>query len=307
MENLVIVGGGISGLTAAIYAARASLNPLVVEGKEPGGQLMWTTLVENFPCFPDGILGPDMMSRSRQQAKRFGARFKAGEVTSFKKADGHYELFFGEEKLEAKSIIIATGASARWTGLPSEAKFKSKGIHTCATCDGYFYKDKVVFVVGGGDSAMEEASFLSKIAKKVTIVHRKDSLRASDFMQERIKKLKNVDFMWNSEISEFKGDDMLSSVMIKDNKSGEVKEHKVDGVFLAIGHIPNIGAFKDIVELDKFGLVKTDERGRTNLPGVFASGDVQDHLYRQAITSAGSGCRAAMEAERYLDEVSHAR
>jgi len=300
MEKLIIIGAGVSGWTSAIYAARANLEPVLFTGLEEGGQLMLTTLVENFPGFPEGILGPELMQNMKKQAEKFGAKVIQKNVTGFKKIDRGYELEVGKEKYQAKSIIISTGASARWLGLPNEKDFQGRGMHTCATCDGFFYKDKEIFVVGGGDSAMEEATFLTKFAKKVTIVYRKDELRASKIMVEKAKKNPKIEFMFNSEIVELLGEPPLKKVKIKDTKTGETKEVSTDGVFLAIGHIPNVKIFRDLIELDKFGFVKTDERRHTNLPGVFAAGDVQDHIYKQAITAAGTGCQAALEAEKYL-------
>ena len=300
MEKLIIIGAGVSGWTSAIYAARANLEPVLFTGLEEGGQLMLTTLVENFPGFPEGILGPELMQNMKKQAEKFGAKVIQKNVTGFKKIDRGYELEVGKEKYQAKSIIISTGASARWLGLPNEKDFQGRGMHTCATCDGFFYKDKEIFVVGGGDSAMEEATFLTKFAKKVTIVYRKDELRASKIMVEKAKKNPKIEFMFNSEIVELLGEPPLKKVKIKDTKTGETKEVSTDGVFLAIGHIPNVKIFGDLIELDKFGFVKTDERRHTNLPGVFAAGDVQDHIYKQAITAAGTGCQAALEAEKYL-------
>ncbi len=302
MENLIIIGAGVSGWTAAIYAGRAELKPLMFTGVEEGGQLMLTTTVENFPGFPDGVLGPKLMQDMKKQAEKFGVKIIQNEVTDFKKIKGGYELTAGKEKYQAKSIIISTGASARWLGLANEKNFQGRGLHTCATCDGFFYKDKEIYVVGGGDSAMEEATFLTKFAKKVTVVHRREELKASKIMQEKAKANPKIEFMWNSEIVELVGEPPLKSVKIKNIKTGKITEHKIDGVFLAIGHVPNVKLFNGQVELDEFGFVKTDERRRTNLPGVFAAGDVQDHIYKQAITAAGTGCQAAIEAEKFLSE-----
>ena len=303
MEKLIILGGGVAGLTAALYAARANLNPLVFTGHEEGGQLMLTTDVENFPGFPEGILGPDLMKKVKSQAEKFGARCNAVDATGFKVLKKGFEIAADGKNYQTAMLIIATGASARWLGIPSEKKFQARGIHTCATCDGYFYKDKEIFVVGGGDSACEEAGFLANLAKKVTIVHRRDQLRASKIMQDRVKKNKKISMMWDSEITEYKGDKVLKSVIIKNTKTGKIQEHKIDGVFLSLGHIPNTSIFKGKIDMDEHGFIKTDARLRTNIPGVFAAGDVQDKVYKQAVTAAGTGCQAAMEAERYFEEV----
>ncbi|MBS3084450.1 thioredoxin-disulfide reductase [Candidatus Pacearchaeota archaeon] len=303
MEKLIIIGAGVAGWTAAIYAGRASLEPLMFTGIEEGGQLMLTTDVENFPGFPEGIIGSDLVEKLKKQAERFGTRIFQKNVTGFKKIKGGYEIAVGKEKYSSKTIIISTGASARWLGLPNEKNFQGRGLHTCATCDGFFYKDKEIFVVGGGDSAMEEANFLTKFAKKVTIVHRKDTFRASKIMQEKVRKNPKIEIMLDSEITGLKGEPPLKMVTIKNAKTGKTKNYKIDGIFLAIGHIPNTAIFQGLVELDEHGFIKTDRRMRTNLPGVFAAGDVQDPIYKQAVTAAGTGCQAAMEAERYYDEV----
>ncbi len=303
MENLIIIGAGVSGWTAAIYAARAELKPVMFTGLEEGGQLMLTTEVENFPGFPEGILGPKLMQDMKKQAEKFGTKIIQKSVTGFKKIKGGYEVEVGKEKYFAKSIILSTGASARWLGLANEKEFQGRGLHTCATCDGFFYKNKEILVVGGGDSAMEEATFLTKFAKKVTVVHRKDELKASKIMQEKAKKNPKIEFMFNSEIVELLGEPPLKKVKIKNNKTGKTQVYETDGVFLAIGHIPNVKIFGSLVKLDDFGFIKTDERRRTNLPGVFAAGDVQDHIYKQAITAAGTGCQAALEAEKFLAEM----
>ncbi len=305
MEKLIIIGAGVSGWTAAIYAARAELEPLIFTGAEEGGQLMLTTTVENFPGFPDGIMGPELVQNMKKQAEKFGARVIEKSVTGFKKSKGGYEISVGKEKYTSPVVIISTGASARWLGIPNEKKFQGRGLHTCATCDGFFYKGKEIFVVGGGDSACEEANFLTKFAKKVTIVHRRDELKASKIMQEKVKSNSKIGFMWNSEIAGIVGEPPLKEVIIKNTQTGETSNHKIDGVFLAIGHVPNVDIFNGLIELDQFGFVKTDERRRTNLSGVFAAGDVQDHIYKQAITAAGTGCQAALEAEKYYQELIH--
>ncbi len=302
MENVVILGNGISGLTAAIYTARANLNPLVLTGPESGGQLTLTTDVENFPGFENGILGPDLVEQSRKQAERFGARMKTGAATAFQQKDDHYIITVdNNEQIETKTLIITTGASARWLGLESEKEYVGKGVTSCATCDGFFFKDKEVIVIGGGDSAMEEATFLTKFCSKVTVIHRRDELRASKIMQERFFKNEKTDIVWNAQVSEIKGDGKkVTGVMLKDTQTGEEREFQCDGVFLAIGHIPNTKIFKDTLDMDEHGYLLTDRYTKTNLPGVFAAGDVQDTRYRQAITAAGTGCAAALEAEKYL-------
>lgn len=303
MEKLIIIGAGVSGWTAAIYAGRANLSPVIITGSEEGGQLMLTTVVENFPGFPEGIMGPELMQNLKTQAEKFGTKVIQKSVTGFKKIKGGYEIQAGKEKFSSKIVIISTGASARWLGLPNEKKFQGRGIHTCATCDGFFYKNKEIFVVGGGDSAMEEANFLTKFAKKVTIVHRGSEFRASKIMQERVKKNPKIEIMFDSQIIELLGEAPLKKVVIKNNKTNKKSEFSTDGVFLAIGHIPNTKIFEGIIDLDEHGFVKTDRRMRTNLPGVYASGDVQDTIYKQAITAAGSGCEAAIEAEKYYEEI----
>lgn len=304
MENVIILGNGISGSTAAIYTARANLNPLVISGPEHGGQLSLTTDVENFPGFPNGIQGPELVENAKQQAQRFGARFETDIATEFNKHDDHYHLKFSSGKeLKTKTLIITTGASARWLGLESEKQFMGKGVSTCATCDGYFYRGREVIIVGGGDSAMEEATFLTKFADKVTVVHRRDELRASKFMQDKFFKNEKTDILWNKVVHEVLGDEQgVTGAKLKDTKTGEISEVKCDGVFLAIGHVPNTKIFKGQLDMDDQGYLITNNT-KTNLPGVFAGGDVQDNSYRQAITAAGSGCKAAMEAERYLNHL----
>jgi thioredoxin reductase (NADPH) len=303
MENVVILGSGVAGWSAAIYAARAKLSPLVIAGPERGGQLSLTTTVENYPGFPEGIQGPELVERIRKQAEKFGTRFKDAAATKMAKKDNYYEIYCSNEKIETKAVIIATGASARMLGLDSEKKYLGKGVSTCATCDGYFFNDKEVIVVGGGDGACEESLFLTKFVKKVTIVHRRDKLRASKIMQERVFKNEKISVMWNTVVEEIIGDGKkVTAVKLKDLKSNNVTEKKVDGVFIAIGHIPNTKIFEGIIDLDEKGYLKADNRMRTNLPGVFAAGDVHDTIYKQAVTAAGMGCQAAMEAEKYLEE-----
>lgn len=301
MENVVIIGGGIAGLTAAIYTARANLKPKIISGYEEGGQLMLTTDVENYPGFPDGIQGPELISNMKKQAQRFGAEFIAKDVEKFE-VDTTFKLTLKDQVIESKSVIVATGASARWLGLESEKEYTGKGVSSCATCDGYFFTDREVIVVGGGDSACEEALFLTKFATKVTMIHRRDELRASKIMQDRVKNHEKIEIMWDSVVEEVLGDkNQVTGARVKNTKTGQVKDLKVDGFFVAIGHIPNTKLFKDIVELDEKGYMIADKRMQTNVKGLFAAGDVQDTIYRQAITAAGSGCAAAIEAERYIE------
>src|SRR3989344_4498316 len=304
MHNLIILGTGIAGCTAAIYAARANLNPLVISGPEDGGQLTLTTEVENYPGFPEGIQGPELVQLCKKQAERFGAKFETDLVTEFNKIKKGYELTLSSgKKLQTKSLIIATGASARWLGLDSEKLYKGRGVTTCATCDGFFFKGKEVAVIGGGDSAMEEALFLTKFATKVTIIHRKDSFRASKIMQERVLKHEKIKVIWNSVVKEILGDSKkVTGIKLNNVGTNEVFDFNCDGVFLAIGHIPNTKPFAGKLDLDEKGYLKVDKFMHTNLEGIFGAGDVQDTRYRQAITAAGSGCQAAMEVEKYLSE-----
>lgn len=301
MENVIILGNGISGCTAAIYTARANLNPVVYSGPEAGGQLTLTTEVENFPGFENGIQGPELVETVKKQAQRFGAKFETGICKGVQKIEGGFELTIGENKIQTKTLIISTGASARWLGLESEKTYKGRGVTTCATCDGFFYKDKEVIVIGGGDSAMEEATFLTKFCTKVTLIHRRDELRASKIMQKKFFDNDKTDVIWNSEVEEIVGDGTkLTGVKLKDTKTGEIKDFSCDGVFLAIGHTPNSKFLEGFIDLDDHGYLKADEKMHTSVPGVFAAGDVQDTRYRQAITAAGSGCQAAMEAEWHI-------
>ena len=305
MENVIIIGMGCAGLTAAIYAARGNLDPLVITGsEEEGGQLMLTTMVENFPGFPDGILGPDLIAVMKQQAERFGARFLSERVSAFDAKNGDFSMKTKDgQSFQAKAIIISTGASAKWLGIESETKYRGRGVTSCATCDGYFFKEKEVVVIGGGDSACEESLFLTKFASKVTIIHRRDALRASKIMQDRVFANSKIKMAWNSEVAEVLGDGKkVTGVKLRDTAIGKTTDFACDGVFLAIGHDPNTAIFKSVIDLDEKGFVKTDRRMRTNVPGIFACGDVQDHIYKQAITAAGTGCQAAMEVEKYLEE-----
>jgi len=306
MENVVIIGAGAAGLTSAIYTARAGLAPLVIEGMQPGGQLTTTSEVENFPGFPEGIDGSMLMAQMRAQAERFGAKFQFGEVmkTDFSKRPFKLVLT-GDEELEAQSVIVATGATARYLGLPSEDKFKGRGVSACATCDGAFYRDVPVVVVGGGDTACEEAIFLTRFASKVTLIHRRDALRASKVMAKRTMEHEKIEIAWDSVVDEVLGDDSgVTGVRIKNVKTGELSEISCTGYFSAIGHKPNTDAFEGQLEMDSVGYLITDGV-KTKIEGVFAAGDVCDSVYRQAVTAAGTGCAAALEAERFL-EAQHA-
>ncbi|MBM3316359.1 MAG: thioredoxin-disulfide reductase [Candidatus Eisenbacteria bacterium] len=304
MEKVVVLGTGPAGLTAAIYLARAKLEPLIVDGSEPGGQLMITSEVENFPGFPEGIGGPELMERCRRQAERFGARFRFGRATAVELRSKPLRITLEEgEGLEAEALIISTGASARWLGLPSEKALRGAGVSACATCDGFFFQDKDVLVVGGGDTAIEEGLFLTRFARRVTIVHRRDELRASKYMQERARRNEKISFRWNSVVEEIRdvAAGRVTGVVVRDVQTNERNELAGDGVFIAIGHKPNTELFAGQLDLDENGyLVARPPGSRTRIPGVFACGDVADHRYRQAITAAGSGCMAAVDAERYL-------
>ena len=303
--DVVIVGSGPAGLTAAIYAARADLNPIVFEGPEPGGQLTQTTDVDNFPGYPEGVMGPKMMEDFRQQATRFGADCRYGYVTNIEFDDRPYKLTVDEETvIFAKAIIIATGASAKWLDLPSEQRLRGKGVSACATCDGAFFRDQHVVIVGGGDTAMEEALFLTKFASKVSVIHRRDELRASKAMQKRAFKNGKIEFIWNSELQEVLGEQVVEGVKVKNRVSGEVTTlDDVTGVFLAIGHKPNTDLFNGVLTMDDVGYIQTKGQStETDLPGIFASGDAMDPIYRQAVTAAGTGCRAALDAERFLSD-----
>ena len=303
-RKVIIIGSGPAGLTAATYAARANLEPLVFEGSQPGGQLTITTDVENYPGFPDGILGPDLMDKFRDQAKRFGAECHFKHVTKVDLSDHPFKVWVADETYTSDTIIIATGATARLLGLESETRLMGHGVSACATCDGFFFKDKKVLVIGGGDSAMEEANFLTKFAAEVQIIHRRDALRASKIMQERIMNNPKIIIQWNTVLEDIKGNEThgVSGVTLRDTRTDEVRNESCDGVFLAIGHVPNTELFDAVLDLDDQKYIRTiNASSRTSIAGVFACGDVQDHIYRQAITAAGTGCMAAMDAEKYLE------
>jgi thioredoxin reductase (NADPH) len=304
VRNLIIIGGGPAGYTAALYAARANLAPLVIEGFNWGGQLMITSDVENYPGYPDGIMGPEMMADFRRQAERFGTEFVTDDVTSVDFSERPFKVVVDREEYRANAVIIATGASARWLGLPGEQTYQGRGVSACATCDGAFFRDRELIVVGGGDTAMEEATFLTRFATKVTVVHRRDEFRASKVMLDRARNHEKIEFVTNAVIDEIKGEGKVESVVLRDTENGNTWEQKVDGVFVAIGHDPNTKLFVDQLDHDDAGyLVTKPGTTQTNIEGVFAAGDVQDHTYRQAITAAGSGCMAALDAERFLAEL----
>jgi thioredoxin reductase (NADPH) len=303
MRDVIILGSGPAGLTAGVYAARAHLTPLIVDGHEPGGQLTLTTMVENFPGFPEGLLGPDLIRSMRQQAERFGAEFRQGAVTAVELGRPPFRITIDGMVEECRALIIATGASAKMLGLPSERPLIGHGVSTCATCDGFFFQDQEVMVVGGGDSALEEALFLTKFAKRVTLIHRRDKLRASKIMQEKAFANPKIAFLWDSVPEEILDvmQQKVIAVRVRNLKTGAVTERAVDGIFVAIGHTPNTAVFQGLLEMDAVGYIATHDGTKTSVPGVFAAGDVQDHVYRQAITAAGSGCMAAIDAERFLE------
>jgi len=300
VENVVIIGSGPAGLTAAIYAARADLNPTVVAGMRPGGQLVDTTAVENFPGFPDGIDGPELMMNMRKQAERFNAKFIDEDVISADLKKRPFTIKTETAELKAESVIIATGASARWLNLPSEKRLIGKGVSGCATCDGFFFKGKEVAVIGGGDTALEDAMFLTRYATKVTVIHRRDKLRASMIMQDRAFANKKISFIWDSTVDDIIGVDKVTGVKLKNLKTGKSSEFKCDGVFVAIGHSPATDFLKGQIEMDETGYIKKYDGTKTSVEGVFSAGDVTDRVYRQAISAAGDGCRAAIDTERWL-------
>ena len=300
-RELIIIGGGPAGYTAALYAARANLAPLVIEGFNWGGQLMVTSDVENYPGYPDGIMGPEMMAEFRRQAERFGTEFVTDDVTRVDFSEQPLRVWVENEEYRAHAVIVATGATARWLGLPCEKHFQGRGLSACATCDGAFFKERELVVVGGGDSAMEEANFLTRYATKVTVVHRRDEFRASQIMIDRARANPKIEFIVNAVVEDIVGDGKVEGVVLRDTVTGQTSELKTDGVFVAIGHDPNTALFVDQLDHDEAGyLVTKPHSTETNIPGVFAAGDVQDHIYRQAVTAAGSGCMAALDAERYL-------
>jgi len=304
MRNMVIIGSGPAGLTAAVYAARANLQPLLIEGKEPGGQLTLTTMVENFPGFADGILGPKLMDEMRAQAQRFGTEIVNAYVHKVKLQEYPFHVYYGDQEVVAKTVVISTGSSAKLMGIETELQLMGHGVSTCATCDGFFYRGKEIAVVGGGDSAVEEATFLTKFATKVSLIHRRDALRASKIMQDRAFSNPKIQCVWDTVVDEVLGkkETGVTGLRVRNVKTQTTSELKVDGLFVAIGHNPNTDIFKGQIDLDSHGYIKTHhDSTRTNIPGVFACGDVQDPVFRQAVTAAGTGCMAAIEAERWLE------
>ncbi len=303
-HNCIIIGSGPAGYTAAVYAARANMNPVLFTGKEPGGQLMITTDVENYPGYPEGIMGPQMMEDFKKQAERFGTDIRYEMITKVDFSGTPHKIWTESgQEIHGDTIIISTGASAKWLGLESEEKYTNKGVSACAVCDGFFYRGKDVAVVGGGDTAAEEASYLAKLCPKVHMLIRRDEMRASAIMQERVMKTENIEIHWNTETQEIYGDEFVKGVKVINNKTNEVSDLKVDGFFVAIGHKPNTDIFKGFLDMDDVGYIVTKSGStHTNIEGVFASGDAQDSIYRQAVTAAGTGCMAALDAERYLVE-----
>jgi len=303
IRNVIVIGSGPAGFTAALYAARADLEPLVLKGLEAGGQLMLTTEVENYPGFADGIMGPEMMEQMEKQAQRFGAEILAVHVTEVDLSSRPFLVKAGDQEWRAKTLIVATGATARWLGIPGEEKLRGRGVSACATCDGFFFRDRELLVVGGGDTAMEEATFLTKFASKVTIVHRRDAFRASKVMQDRVFANDKIEVLWNTVLDEIVGDDAVTGAVARDVETNETRTIAADGVFMAIGHDPTTTLFRDQLPTDENGyLIVQEPSTATEVPGVFAAGDVTDHTYRQAVTAAGQGCKAAIDAERFLTE-----
>ena len=302
-RQAVIIGSGPAGLTAAVYAARANLAPLLIEGFEAGGQLMLTTDVENYPGFVDGIMGPELMEQMRKQAARFGTEYLTQNVTSVDLARSPFEIVVGDDVIRAQSVIIATGAQAKMLDVPGERRLLGHGVSTCATCDGFFFRDQELVVVGGGDSALEEALFLTKFASKLTVVHRRDTLRAAKIMQDRAFANDKINFLWDSVVTEVQGDGKVAGVVVKNLKTGDESKLEASGLFVAIGHLPNTSLFEGQVELRDGYIVTETGATQTSVPGVFAAGDVVDSKYRQAVTAAGMGCMAAIDAERYLEGI----
>jgi thioredoxin reductase (NADPH) len=307
VRNVIVIGSGPAGFTAALYAARANLEPLVLKGLEAGGQLMLTTDVENYPGFVDGILGPELMDQMEKQAARFGAEILAVHVTRVDLSSRPFGVWAGDQEWRTRTLVIATGATAKWLSVPGEEKLRGRGVSACATCDGFFFRDRELVVVGGGDTAMEEATFLTRFASKVTIVHRREEFRASKIMQDRALANPKIEVIWNAVVEEIRGDDGVTGVRLRDTTTDEVRELATDGVFVAIGHSPNTELFRDWLDLDPDGyIVVAEPRTQTSIEGVFAAGDVTDRIYRQAVTAAGQGCKGAMDAERLLEAEGHA-
>jgi thioredoxin reductase (NADPH) len=306
IRNVIVIGSGPAGFTAALYTARADLEPLVLKGLEAGGQLMLTTDVENYPGFADGIMGPELMDQMEKQAQRFGAEILAVHVTEVDLSSRPFLVKAGDQVWRARTVIVATGATARWLGIPGEEKLRGRGVSACATCDGFFFRDRELLVVGGGDTAMEEATFLTKFASKVTIVHRRDAFRASKVMQDRVFANDKIEVLWNTVLDEIVGDDAVTGAVARDVETNETRTIAADGVFMAIGHDPTTTLFRDQLPVDENGyLIVQEPSTATDVPGVFAAGDVTDHTYRQAVTAAGQGCKAAIDAERFLAEEAH--
>jgi thioredoxin reductase (NADPH) len=302
MRNVIIIGSGPAGYTAAIYASRANLEPLLIEGTEPGGQLTMTTMVDNFPGFPEGVMGPDLMADMRKQAERFGTELLSGHVDRVELGGEPFRVFVGPEEFESRTVIISTGSSAKLLGLENERRLMGHGVSTCATCDGFFFRDKKIAVVGGGDSAMEESTFLTKFASEVSLIHRRDAFRASKIMQDRTLGNEKIKVHYSTVVDDVLGDDAVTGIRLRNVKDDSVSQVDLDGVFIAIGHNPNTEIFEGQIDLDAKGYVRTEPgSSRTSVPGVFACGDVQDPVYKQAVTAAGSGCAAALDAERFLE------